>query len=256
MCLDEEIKRMLAEVEKENPSTLRMLCEEIMQRLYEYERDQYPLVWLRGIETDLVCALNHWGGGCMNSSAKRKELQGSIRHALSAMKAGEIELCDSVTRSRIYELSVTIDVINDTFSYIYEVRGNQILTGIIQQVFDLKKLVELKRQLLQGSLLPSRTAALSTEEAAADTPAKIIHVLNKRCQKINLHLLTKQGRKQLVTSYFELSDRSGCTRHLVLHSALAETAETLDKLHEMCSNLEVESLATLTSYAQRMRGWV
>jgi len=227
----------LEDIEKENPSILRMLAEETIRRLYDYEQADYPISWLRGIEADFINATNTWAEGCLSNKEKRQALKSAIRDVIIAMQAGDINERQSESMERIHELLVTINVINEATEYLYEVLGQQILDHAIKQVYSLKKVTEWKRRILRGSQLTAKEVAvekgiMSDEELNAQNPTTIKAVLEKRIKTINLRLLTQAGRDEVIENYSEMCEQNGFTRNTILECGLAEAAEMLNQLFD------------------------
>ncbi|NJN46033.1 MAG: hypothetical protein HC808_05630 [Candidatus Competibacteraceae bacterium] len=235
----------LEDIEKENPSILRMLAEETIRRLYDYEQADYSLSWLRGIEADFTNATYTWAEGCLSNKEKRHALKSAIKDVIVAMQAGEINERQSESMERIHELLVTINVINEATDYLYEVLGQEILDHAIKQVYNLKKVTEWKRRLLKGSQLTAKEVAvekdiMTDEEINAEQPTSIKAVLEKRIKTVNLRLLTQDGRDEIIDNYSEMCEKNGFTRNTILEGGLAEAAEMLNQLFDRIAAHETQ----------------
>jgi hypothetical protein len=235
----------LEDIEKENPSILRVLAEETIRRLYDYEHADYPMSWLRGIEADFISAINTWAEGCLSTKGKRQALKSAIKDVIVAMRVGEIGERQSESMERIHELLVTINVINEATDYLYDVLGQEILNHAIKQVYDLKKVTEWKRRILKGSQLTEKEVAveqdiMTEEEISAETPAAIKTVLEKRIRMVNLRLLTQAERDEVIENYSEMCEKNGFTRNTILEGGLAEAAEMLNQLFERIALCEAQ----------------
>lgn len=224
----------LEEIEKENPSVLRVLTERTIRQLYEYENDNSDLKFL-DIESELTNALDFWGNGCLNTHEKRLALKENIKKVLLAIERAEIEKRDQESLERIHELLVTINVINETVNYLYEIKGQEILNSTVNQVYDLKKVIEWKRRMLERLPVNPKIDIMTEEEKSAATPAQVMAVLKKRIQAVNMKMLTEKGRNEIIAQYSEICEKEGFTRHMILFCGLAEAAEMLNQLFEMCS---------------------
>ncbi len=224
---------LLDNIEKENPSVLRLLAEETIRRLHEYQYENRSISWLKGIESDFVCALNNWAEGCLNSREKRDNLKKAVHDVVSALKKFKLRERTPESLERIHELLVTINVINEALNYLNEIKGEEMLHALIQQVYDLKKVIEWKRAVLNGIKTVTREMIMTEEEKAAQTPESIARVLQKRMSLINKHLLTREGRKKIIDDYTEICEQEGFTRHRILEGGLAEVAEMMNKLEEL-----------------------
>lgn len=224
----------LEEIEKENPSVLRVSSEKTIRQLYEYENDNSDLKF-SDIECEFTNALDFWGNGCLNTHKKRLSLKEKIKRVLLAIEKEEIEKRDQESLERIYELLVTINVINETVNYLYEVKGQEILNSMVNQVYDLKKVIEWKRRMLEELPVNPKNDIMTEEEKNADTPAQVMAVLKKRIQTVNTKMLTEKGRNEIIAQYSEICEKEGFTRHMILFCGLAESAEMLNQLFEMCS---------------------
>jgi signal recognition particle GTPase len=224
----------LEEIEKANPSVLRVSSEKTIRQLYEYENDNSDLNILN-IESEFTNALDFWGNGCLSTHQKRLSLKKKIKKVLLAIENEEIEKRDQESLERIYELLITINVINETVNYLCEVKGQEILNSMVNQVYDLKKVIEWKRRMLEGLPVNPKNDIMTEEEKNADTPAQVMAVLKKRIQTVNVKMLTEKGRNEIIAQYSEVCEKEGFTRHMILFCGLAESAEMLNQLFEMCS---------------------
>jgi hypothetical protein len=228
----------LEDIEKENPSILRLLAEETVRRIYDYERGDYPISWLRGIHADFVNAINTWAGGCLNTSTKRETLKAAVKDVIFAIRKGDIGERPVASMERIHELLVTINVINEALNYIYDAMGQEILDHAIKQVYNLKKITEWKRRILRGSRLTDKEVAVEKEimtedEINAETPETIAMVLERRIRTITPRLLTAQGRDEIIQNYSLRCEQNGFNRNAILENGLAEAAEMLNQLFEV-----------------------
>jgi hypothetical protein len=83
----------LEEIEKENPSVLRMLAEKTIRQVYEYENNNLTLEF-SDIESEFTNVLDFWGNGCLNTNEKRLSLKKMIKQVLLAIERAEIEKRD------------------------------------------------------------------------------------------------------------------------------------------------------------------
>jgi hypothetical protein len=224
----------LEEIEKENPSVLRMLAEKTIRQVYEYENNNLTLEF-SDIESEFTNVLDFWGNGCLNTNEKRLSLKKKIKQVLLAIERAEIEKRDQESLERIYELLVTINVINETVNYLYEIKGEEILNSMVNQVYDLKRVIEWKRRMLEGLPVNPKINIMTEEEKNANTPAQVMAVLKKRILAINMQMLTEKGRNEIIAQYSEICEKEGFTRHMILFCGLAESAEMLNQLFEFCS---------------------
>ncbi|MCP5420560.1 MAG: hypothetical protein H6970_03985 [Gammaproteobacteria bacterium] len=235
----------LEDIEKENPSILRLLAEETIRRIYDYEGGDYPISWLRGIHADFINAINTWAGGCLNTVSKREALKAAIKDVILAIREGEIGERSIESMERIHELLVTVNVINEALNYIYDVMGQEILDHAIKQIYNLKKVTEWKRRMLRGSQLTPKEVSsgndiMTEDEINAVTPEAIASVLERRIMVVNPCLLTTEGRNEIIQSYSLHCEQRGFDRNAIMEGGLAEAAEMLNQLFELIEETKAQ----------------
>jgi hypothetical protein len=89
--------------------------------------------------------------------------------------------------------------------------------------------------MLEGLPVNPKVNIMTEEEKNATTSAQVMAVLKKRIRSVNIKMLTEKGRNEIIAQYSEICEKEGFTRHMILFCGLAESAEMLNQLFDICS---------------------